>query len=64
MHMQYVWRPLGLCAMATALWLTGAVNAPAAPAAAQAAPGAKIVADNDADSTRDRIERRLDRQTR
>ena len=69
MHMKYVWRPLGLCAVAAAVWLAGGLNANAAPAAdagntptvaGHALPG-KAVADKD-DRKREDFERRQDRK--
>ena len=69
MHMKYVWRPLGLCAVAAAVWLAGGLNANAAPAAdagntptvaGHALPG-KAVADKD-DRKADKQDRKYDRR--
>lgn len=69
MSIKYIWRPLGLCALAAAVWLTGAVTVGAAPAATQGARSAlaaravaqnKLVVENDQDRGRGGVERRQD----
>lgn len=73
MPIKYIWRPLGLCAVAAAVWLTGAVTVGAAPATTQDARSAlaagalaqgKLVVENDRDRGRGELERRQDRRDR